>query len=292
MAIITELARCVLALAIATLLAVRGYRRRSLSFSGAAAAFVVGGCSLCASLRFGGSLIMFYLTSTKATRFRSDIKARVEDGHDGPAGNRGAGQVLASSGPAVFASLVYWYWYRYDSPISSHLPDRSALNLFIMLFFAACSGDTFASELGTVLGGSAEKPFLVTSPRTIVPRGTNGGVTVAGTIASGVGGFVIGWSYYAMGPDWGFDQLALILVGTLGGLIGSFMDSVIGSVLQISLLDLSTKKILKFAPLPEERNGMRLQHVCGRDLLSGEAVNCIAAIFTGALSPIFVRVFF
>lgn len=288
----TELARCVLALGIATLLAVRGRRRGSLNFSGAVAAFAVGLFSLCASFRFGGVLIIFYLSSTKATRFRADIKARVEDGHDGPSGNRDAGQVLASSGPAVIASLVYWYLYRYDSPISSILPDRSALNLFVMLFFAACSGDTFASELGSVLGSGAEKPFLIISPGRIVPRGTNGGVTVAGTIASGVGGFVIGLSYYAMGPDWGLDQLALVLVGTLGGFIGSFLDSVIGSFFQISLLDVSTKKILKVAPHPEDRNSMRLQHVCGRDLLSGEAVNCAAAIFTGALSPFFVRMLF
>lgn len=292
MASSSELGRCVLALGIATVLAVRGHRRGSLSFSGAAAAFLVGLLSLCASFRFGGILIIFYLTSTKATRFRSDVKARIEDGHDGPSGNRGAGQVLASSGPAVIASLVYWYLYRYDSPISSLLPDRSALNMFVMLFFAACSGDTFASELGTVLGSSAEKPFLVTSPGRIVPRGTNGGITVAGTIASGVGGFVIGLSYYAMGPDWGFDQFGLVLVGTLGGLIGSFLDSVIGSVCQISLLDLSTKKILKVAPAGEDRNGLRLQHICGRDMLSGEAVNCVAAIVTGSLSPVFVRMLF
>lgn len=288
----TDLSRCIVALCVATLLAVRGYRRGSLNFSGASAAFVVGLLSLCASFRFGGTLIVFYLTSTKATRFRSEIKARVEDGFDGPAGNRGAAQVLASSGPAVFVALVYWYLYRYDCPISHLLPYRSSLNLFVMLFFAACSGDTFASELGTVLGSGAEQPFLVISPGTIVPRGTNGGVTVAGTIASGVGGFVIGLSYYAIGPDWGFDQLALLLVGTLGGLIGSFLDSVIGSVLQVSLLDANTKKILKTPPPINDQNKSRFQLVCGRDLLSGESVNCLAAVLTGALSPFFVRSFF
>lgn len=287
-----ELSRFAVAVGAATLLAVRGYRRGSLNFSGAAAAFCVGLLSLCASIRFGSTLIIFYLTSTKATRFRSAVKARVEDDHEGPGGNRGAGQVLASSGPAVVASSVYFYLYRYDGPISAALPDRSALNLFVMLFFAACSGDTFASELGTVIGNAPEKPFLITSPRTIVPRGTNGGVTVAGSIASGVGGLIIGAFYYVLGPDRGIDQLALLPLGLVGGLVGSILDSLLGSMLQVSLLDPVTGKILKEAPPTETRRSQKLRHICGRDILSGESVNCVAAVLTGALAPAAVRLFF
>jgi uncharacterized protein (TIGR00297 family) len=288
----SELVRIALAFVTASLLAVRGHRSGALDLAGAVAAFFVGFLSLSASYRFGSTLIIFYLTSTKATRFRAALKARVEDGHGGPRGNRGAAQVLGSSGPAVLVALIHLYRYRYDGPISSLRFEQSALNLFVMLFFAACSGDTFASELGTVLGSAAEKPVLVYAPGTVVPRGTNGGVTFAGTIASAVGGLIIGTCYYLLGPNLGSDQLALLPVGLLGGAVGSVLDSLIGSVWQISMLDITTGKVLKNSPPIEEYNFREVRHICGRDLLSGEAVNCLAAVLTAAFAPLAVRFFF
>jgi len=73
--------------------------------------------------------------------------------------------------------------------------------------------------------------------------GTNGGVSVAGTLSSALGGSIVGLAYLAvillcgreasMGvstpPQW-----PLLIVTTLTGLIGSFMDSFFGATLQYS----------------------------------------------------------
>ena len=62
-----------------------------------------------------------------------------------------------------------------------------------------CAGDTWASELGTVLNislDSKEKPRLITQPWRHVPKGTNGGVSLVGSIASFAGGLVVGIAFY------------------------------------------------------------------------------------------------
>jgi hypothetical protein len=66
---------CALALAIAA----RGYRRSSLSASGALAAWVVGWATLGSSFRAGVSLIAFFLVSSQLTRLGDDAKAVDED---------------------------------------------------------------------------------------------------------------------------------------------------------------------------------------------------------------------
>lgn len=105
--------------------------------------------------------------------------------------------------------------------------------------FACCNGDTWASELGTVL--SKSDPYLITTWKR-VPKGTNGGVSAIGTLVSTLGGLVIGLAHYLTilyfadrallmyaPPQW-----PIILYGALAGLIGSLIDSLLGATLQYS----------------------------------------------------------
>jgi uncharacterized protein (TIGR00297 family) len=287
----SELLRGLTALFISIRLSSRGLQRGTLSTSGAAAAFLVGLLACGASYRFGATLIAFYLAGTAATRFRADRKAQFEDGHRGAGGQRSASQVLASSAPAVVASSFYFWLYRYDAPVLPSMGLRSGLNLFYLLFFAACTGDTFSSELGFVLPAPASNPVLIVAPWRRVPRGTNGGVSWQGTVASGVGGLFMGAVYYALSPDHGRDQLALIPVGVIGGLVGSAFDSVLGAIFQLSVQDLDTGKVLATAA-STAAGRHRTKHICGANIMSGETVNALAGVLTGAMAPLLLRVCF
>lgn len=284
-----ELPRIIIALLIAALISVRGRRKKSLSKLGAAAAFTVGFLSFASSVRFGSALMAFYFSSTRATRYKADLKRQIEDGYKESTGNRSAKQVLASSLPGVLIAITYVLLYRYDGPVTPAFPLRSSLNLAYLLFFAACAGDTLASEIGIAMPGPGKQPILVLAPWRSVPRGTNGGITVEGTLASALGGFIVGSIYFLAGPEYSFSQLWLVVVGVLGGFLGSLFDSIIGMYAQASWYDSKSKKVLKEAPSQVDEKSMQL--ICGKNLLSGETVNAIAAILTAALAPALLSLF-
>lgn len=73
-----------------------GKRKKSLSPSGAAAAFVIGFLTMAAPLRtFRVSLIVFYLVGSRATKVGKALKDTLEEGHE-EAGYRDAMQVSFS----------------------------------------------------------------------------------------------------------------------------------------------------------------------------------------------------
>jgi uncharacterized protein (TIGR00297 family) len=92
------------------------------------------------------------------------------------------------------------------------------------------TADTLSSELGVL---SKQQPRMVTNFRK-VPTGTNGGVTALGTLvglagAAAMCGLAI---YFNM-----FDGVALtaekiLIVGTVSGMVGCFVDSYVGALLE------------------------------------------------------------
>lgn len=75
------LVRIIVAIIIALALALHGKSRKSLDSSGCLAAIFVGFAAFAASYRFGILLILFYLSSSKFTKLKGDIKAKLEDGY-------------------------------------------------------------------------------------------------------------------------------------------------------------------------------------------------------------------
>src|SRR6267154_108614 len=75
-----------------------------------------------------------------------------------------------------------------SSPFLCDVPCTLTCKYCSTSHFACCLGDTLASELGIL---SSRSPILITTLRT-VPHGTNGGVSLGGTLASLFGGLSMG----------------------------------------------------------------------------------------------------
>jgi len=261
-----------------------GHKRKSLSTSGALLALVVGFCLTLANLSFFLCLLAFFISSSKATQYKQEVKAKVEDDFK-EGGQRNWLQVLCNGGMAFELSLLYLLDVgSADLPVDfRHHYRASWLGVAVLGAISCCNGDTWASEIGTVLARG--DPVLITSFQK-VPRGTNGGVTPVGLLSSLLGGLVIGLAYYlgvmlsatSMDIEAAPNQLKIVLVGGLGGLLGSVLDSLLGASLQFSGKDAKTGKIVEVA-----REGVI--PISGRMVLDNHSVNLVSSILTALLLP-------
>lgn len=276
--------RWVSATVIPVMVATWGHSRKSLSTSGALFAVAVGFCLTLAHYSFFLCLLAFFISSSKATKFKQEIKRKVEDDFK-EGGQRNWQQVLCNGGMATQLSLLYMLDVgSADLPVDfRHQYRASWLGVAVLGAVSCCNGDTWASELGTVL--SQEDPFLITTLRK-VPTGTNGAVSMAGLVASLAGGLLIGLAYYlgvqmsASSNDLEIapSQLLVILVGGLGGLIGSIIDSLLGASLQFSGKDQKTGKIVEVI-----RDGV--VPISGKMVFDNHSVNLISSIVTALVLP-------
>ncbi|KAH7880536.1 integral membrane protein DUF92-domain-containing protein [Lentinula edodes] len=310
----------IIPLLFATLLSAHGLRKKSLSPGGAATAFIVGLLMMAGGVKvFGVSLIVFYLTGSRATKLGKQRKAQLEDGYH-EAGYRSGWQVLSNSF-AAFVACVLWNilfsqgslqtslilvfgtefrdglinilglesqglpeygdggsWCPVDQQIAG---GWSRLFIFATLgHFGCCLGDTLASELGIL---SPSKPVLITSLKP-VPPGTNGGMSVGGTLASVAGGLIIGTTMSTClilensrcRADWMSLLPTMIFWGAMAGGTGSLLDSFLGATVQQTKFSESKKLILQDNSTPTGS----LKVISGMNILTNNQVNVVSSIFT------------
>lgn len=276
--------RLLLAIFLPALIARNGLRKKSLSKSGAEAGFLVGLILTLSSYCFMASLLVFFLTGSKLTKWRSGQKRKLEaDFKEG--GQRNWLQVICNAGIASELSLLYLVDVGCSEfPIDFQKRYSASWLSTAVLGSLACScGDTFASEIGSVVGKT--DPWLVTTFQR-VPRGTNGGISVVGLLSSVVGGAVTGLAYFVVlllcansdtmlnsHPQW-----PIVVLGGLCGLFGSLVDSLLGATLQYSGINLKTGLIV-------EQPSDNVQYISGVPLLDNHGVNLLSSVVTAFLAP-------
>lgn len=188
-------------------------RLGTLSEGGQWAAFGCGTLAAAAGWDWAALLVAFFVTSAALTRWGREVKrarisavVRADD-------ERKAVQVLANGGVFVILALAA---HRYPEPEWT-LAAAGAL--------AAATADTWATEVGTFLGGT---PRSIATGRSIAP-GLSGGVTLAGVAAGLAGAVGLGaLSQVLIAPFW----QGLALSAAIGGFAGSVIDSLLGATVQ------------------------------------------------------------
>lgn len=254
-------------------LAYRAYSRRSLTLAGiVVAALTAVVHALHPWSVFFALLTVFFLSGTAVTKVKHDVKAQLTvsaSGSSGGESQRNHVQVLANSGIASVLILLHCWHLRQGNANEECWPyGKDLLIVGIVGNYAAVAADTFSSELGIL---SRSKPRLLTSWNLReVPPGTNGGVTLLGTMAGFLGALVIATTTVlipfcslrsssrlpqVLGGEqkrvdrencWTWqEQILWILFVTVWGGLGSLLDSALGGWLQASVIDNRTGKVVE-----------------------------------------------
>lgn len=202
-----------LVLAVAAL-AIRGVNR-----SGAVAGFLLG-TAIFAFLGWRGYLLLFgfFVLGTAFTQlgYRKKAAQRLaqEEG-----GRRGARHALANAGVATVCAVL---------AATTEMPVFFAVAFAAA--FATAAADTAGSELGQLWG---RRTFLVTTLKP-VPKGTEGAVSLEGTLAGVVSAALLA----AVGAAVGLYPWVLAVAVTAAAVLGSLLESFAGALLdRRALLD-------------------------------------------------------
>ena len=246
---------------LALLIAFLAYKARSLNQSGAVAAaftgtviFGVGG------LNWAILLLAFFITSSALSRAFKKRKATLEEkfskGHE-----RDAGQVFGNGGVAtLFAALHFFY------------PNEVWVWASFAASLAAVNADTWATELGVL---NPNPPRMITNITKVVEKGTSGGISLVGTLASLAGSALIAFLASFLTDNW-----SLLPLITVSGLAGSLFDSLIGGTVQAMYYCPTDQKETEKHPL--HTCGAETVHLRGWKWLDNDLVNFACGAF-GAL---------
>ncbi|MCD6345067.1 MAG: DUF92 domain-containing protein [Anaerolineae bacterium] len=270
-----------LGLIISGLIGYAGYRKRALSLTGWAGAILVGTTIFGAGgWIWGMLLITFFVLSSALSAYKKAVKQQLAEKFAKGA-CRDLAQTLANGGCGALLALAARFH-----------PQPALLAAFVGAL-ATVNADTWATELGVL---SSRPPRLVTTGRVVEP-GTSGGVSLLGTLATLAGGLSIGLAaalfllldkalggpgYAHLGADTAVQgTLVLLPVATLGGLIGSLCDSLLGATLQT--IYYSTRRA-KETEREIDPDGIPNEHLRGWKWLNNDWVNFLSSAVGAAIS--------
>lgn len=212
---------------VCALLALIAYWRRVFDIHGTYVAFLVGlVIGILGSLLWLIMLLVFLLSSFLATKFKFDYKKQ-KGVQEGVRGERKVKNILANGSiPVIVACFKFFY------PLS----EPFATVLFLTAISAAAA-DTMASELGTLSGNT----YLITDLTKKVPPGTNGGVSVLGTLAALFAAFYVSLVGCILSSVF---NLAFFIIPVLLGFLSCNIDSLLGATLEVK--GMMTKQMVNY----------------------------------------------
>jgi uncharacterized protein (TIGR00297 family) len=232
------------------------------------AATLVGAASLIAGWDWGALLLLFFLSGTGWTRVGRAGKEARTAAVIAKGGSRDFVQVLANGGVFAVAAAGFILSSRAGrgpAPVS----EWRAVGLGAL---AAATADTWATEVGTLWGGTPRS--LLT--RKTVPPGTSGGVTLVGTLAGIAGAACLALAAVALG--WGFGLGTGSLIAGFGGMM---IDSVVGATAQ-------SRRWCERCNEQTERAthtcGAATRHVGGLPWLNNDGVNAVSTVAGAAIA--------
>ncbi len=196
------------AIGVNAVVALLGYRARTVSMSGAIGGATIGAVIYAAGgpSAWGLLFITFFIASI-TSRFGLERKALLGIAEE-RGGRRGAGNALANCGVAAIAALA---------AIATPHPEQAWLAFAAAL--TAGGSDTVASEIGKAWGRAT---FLVTTIGRVKP-GTPGAMSLEGTAAGLVAAFALATVAVAFGLIAAGAMLAVVIGATAGALAESVL---------------------------------------------------------------------
>lgn len=207
-----------LGLALSSGIAWSAKRRGSLNLSGLYTAALVG--TLIFSLggwRHWTIMILFFLSSSLLSKFKHNNKSKVASDF-AKTGQRDWLQVLANS--TIGLGYIFAWW----------ISGESLFSIGYIAAFATVNADTWATEIGVL---SKKPPVNILTLQTSSP-GVSGAISAMGTTAALAGAAFISISaviLHLISLDTS-NLLALFLATTAGGIVGCFVDSLLGATVQ------------------------------------------------------------
>lgn len=169
-------------------------------------------------------LLAFFITGTACTKIGRRIKEQRGVAQENK-GRRGLKNALANCFPGLLFAYIYGSagsWYFIDGAARTQFYGIG--RIAIAGAFAAALADTMSSEIGQL---SKAQPVMITTFRRVA-AGTNGGITLAGTLAGAAGAAIVGLATLATG----FVETRLLWIPIAAGLLGTTVDSLLGALLE------------------------------------------------------------
>lgn len=234
------------------------FRLKMITAGGAVAVFLL------ASIIFGYGgwkwtvpILIFFILSSLLSKLRRRIRSG--RGEVGKGDTRDRVQVLANGGIAAAAVILY------------QLFNSELLYAVYVSSIAAVCADTWGTEIGLMINSVTVD---ILTFKKVVP-GLSGGISIPGLLGGVLGAFIIAVSSLSWIQ---FNVINFLIFVTAAGLMGSVVDSILGSSLQAKY------KCAKCGTVSEGRMhcGEKTGLIKGIDWISNDFVN-VAASLSGGL---------